>query len=71
MKWLKWKLWEAGALRRRLVQRATIWIAWHLPKSLVMWCWYRVAAHATQGQWGHESPCDVKMMDAIQRWGVK
>lgn len=47
------------------------WLAWKLPRGLVMWCWYRVAAHATQGPWGSENPCDVKMMDAIARWEVK
>jgi hypothetical protein len=44
------------------------WLAWKLPKDLVMWCWYRVAAHATQGRWSSECPGDVKMMDAIDRW---
>lgn len=52
----------------RLKERVYIWIAWHLPKDLVMWCWYRVAAHATTGKFGHVHPGDVKMMDAIDTW---
>ncbi len=33
-------------------EKVTMWVAWHLPRSLVMWCYYRVAAHATTGQYG-------------------
>lgn len=52
----------------RLKERIAVRIAWALPRRLVMWCYIRVGAHATTGQWGHESPCDTKMMDALQRW---
>ena len=52
----------------RLTERVYRGLAWKLPRDLVMWCWYRVAANATTGKWGHEFPCDVKMMDAIKRW---
>lgn len=43
-------------------------IAWLLPRPLVMWCAVRLMAHATQGQWGNESPSSLLAMTALQRW---
>lgn len=45
-----------------------MWIAWHLPKRVVMWAYYRIAAFATQGEWGNEHPDDVTIMTAVDRW---
>lgn len=45
-----------------------MWITWKLPKKLVYWCAVRLMAWATQGQWGNESPSDVNIMDALERW---
>lgn len=50
-------------------RKTTMWIAWHLPKYLVMWCYYRVAAHATGGKWSNDGVPSVTMMNAIERWG--
>lgn len=44
------------------------WIAWHLPHELVMWCYFRVAAHATGAKYPTSNPSEVLMMDAIKRW---
>jgi hypothetical protein len=44
-------------------------IAWMLPRRLVMWCGYRILAEATSGQWSSETPTEVKMWDALGRWG--
>lgn len=44
------------------------WIAWHLPRELVMWCFYRVGANATQGQWGNTNASELLFMDAAKRW---
>ncbi len=49
-------------------QKIVMWIAWHLPKYIVMWCAYRVAAHATSGKWSNDEVPRVTMMDAIARW---
>lgn len=43
-------------------------IVWHMPKRIVMWCCYRVAANATQGEWGNVSPADLKFFDMMDRW---
>jgi hypothetical protein len=45
-----------------------VWLAWRLPKPLVYWAAIRLGAHATQDQWGHESPTNLLMMTALQRW---
>jgi inhibitor of KinA sporulation pathway (predicted exonuclease) len=44
------------------------WIAWHLPKSLVMWCYLRVGAHATTGKYGNTIVPELGMMEALDRW---
>jgi hypothetical protein len=45
-----------------------MWIAWKLPKPLVMWCAIRLMAHATTGQYGSQEVGTVSIMDALQRW---
>jgi hypothetical protein len=52
----------------RMKEWLAIKVAWMLPRRLVMWCYFRVAAHATQGQWGHECPDQVDIMTAVGRW---
>jgi hypothetical protein len=58
--------------RRYLINRrreaAVRWIAWHLPHELVMWCYMRVAAHATTGRYGNTDVTKLGMMDAVKRW---
>ena len=49
-------------------ERVSIWIAWHLPKYIVMWCVCRVAAYASSGKWSNEEVPSITIMDAIARW---
>jgi hypothetical protein len=49
-------------------ERIITGIAWALPRELVMWCFVRVAAHATMGEYGNNTPDNVSIMDALQRW---
>jgi hypothetical protein len=53
---------------RRYRERFLTWIAWHLPRELVMWCFVRVASHATMGEYGGDCPDKVSIMDALERW---
>jgi hypothetical protein len=53
---------------RRLPEKTWIWIAWRLPKPLVMWCAIRLMAHATTGKYGGEEVGAVSIMDALERW---
>lgn len=43
-------------------------IAWLLPKRIAYWAAIRVGAHATCGPYGNESPSELPMMTALQRW---
>ena len=42
--------------------------AWLLPRYLVMWCYVRVVAHATTGQFGNTIVPELSAMDALKRW---
>lgn len=52
----------------RIVDRTFRFIAWKLPKRLVAWCYFRVAAYATSGDYSSTIVPDLSMMDAIHRW---
>jgi hypothetical protein len=43
-------------------------IAWRLPRELVMWCYVRVASHATTGQFSDTVVPELGMVDALHRW---
>lgn len=48
-----------------------MWLAYKLPRRLVLMCAVRVGAHATTGAWGHTIVPDLLFMDAIRRWGLQ
>ncbi|HRF50824.1 MAG TPA: hypothetical protein PLC98_24560 [Anaerolineales bacterium] len=50
------------------LERFWRWLAWLLPRDLVMWCGLRMMTHATQGPWGNEHPGTISMMDMLGRW---
>lgn len=51
-------------------EKVVVWLAWHLPRSLVYWAAVRVVAHATTGRYGNEVVPAVVCVDALQRWRV-
>jgi len=53
------------AKRRKAV---IMWVAWHLPRELVAWCYCRVGAHATTGEYGDTIVPELSMLDALRRW---
>lgn len=57
-----------AARRERFTEWLAIKIAWSLPKRLVMWCAFRVGAHATTGRYGATVVPELTFMDAIDRW---
>ncbi len=52
----------------RIGDKLAMFIAWRLPKRLVMWCAVRVGAHATTGEYGSQIVPELTVMDALQRW---
>ena len=53
------------------IDRFCLWLAYRLPRRLVMWCAIRVGAHATQGQYSSQIVPELGFMDAIKRWDAK
>lgn len=56
--------WSAAHNRERIVRA----IVWALPHQIVMWCFYRVWANATSGEFGNEHPDGLNWHVAIERW---
>jgi len=60
--------WHIKTRFLRWAERLTRWVAWHLPKSLIMWCYVRVGAHATSGPYGNTAVSELGMTEALKRW---
>ncbi len=54
-----------------LLDKIYMFLAWHMPKRLIMWCAMRIGANATQGKYDTQIVPDLKFMDAIDRWKLK
>jgi hypothetical protein len=65
---LKWLWTDRRYLIGRQWDALVRWVAWRLPRRLVMWCYFRVGAHATTGRYGNTIVPELTMMDAIKRW---
>lgn len=57
--------------QRRASEKVLQFIAWRMPRKLVMWCAVRLIAHATTGRWGHELTPECKALTALQRWDIE
>ena len=55
---------KATKFREKLQRR----IAWMLPRSIIMWAYIRVVAHATTGKWSSQVVPELSAMDALERW---
>lgn len=51
-----------------MAEKMWIWIAWRLPRPLVMWASIRLGAHATQGSYSSQVVPELGFMDALKRW---
>jgi hypothetical protein len=44
-------------------------VAWHLPRSVVMWCFFRVFGYATSGKYERGTNVStITAIDVIGRW---
>jgi len=48
-----------------------MWLAWRLPRWLVMWASVRMIAHATTGKHSSTVVPELTAMEALQRWEAK
>ena len=53
---------------RRNQEKVVRWIAWHLPKRVAMWAYYRILAYSTTGKYGKTIVPELTAMDAIDRF---
>ena len=51
-----------------MMEKFTIWIAWHLPRTLVKWCAVRLISAATVGDYSSQNVPDLSALDALKRW---
>ena len=49
-------------------EKIVSWIAWHLPSSVAMWCFVRVSAFATMGEYGNTVLGELSVIEALERW---
>ncbi len=60
--------WRIRIAYNHVHDKILLFIAWHLPKSVVYWCSIRLMANATQGPWSGQIVPDLYAMDALDRW---
>jgi len=53
---------------QKMSEKFWMFVAWHLPKKLVLWAAIRLIAYATQGKYGSTIVPELSAMDAIKRW---
>ena len=58
---------EMRIAKRRFIEKVLIWIAWKLPRQLVMWTTVRLVS-ATTGQYGNTIVPELSAIDALKRW---
>ena len=51
-------------------EKLQMWLAWKLPKWLVMWASVRLMANATQGDYSGVIVPELTALDALKRWEV-
>lgn len=49
-------------------ERFLMWIAWHMPREIVKWCFIRLAAHATTSEFANRETPTVTCMEALACW---
>jgi hypothetical protein len=62
------KLYMAKLWLARLPDRACRWLAFKLPRRLVLWSTIRLGAHATTGKYGATVVPELGFMEAVDRW---
>lgn len=54
--------------RERLSERTWTWLAWRLPRRLVLWAAIRLGAHATTGEYSDTVVPEMAFTEALKRW---
>lgn len=56
--------------KKKLLDKLARWIAWKLPRNVVMWAAIRLIAHATQGPYSKTDAASLEAMEALSRWKI-
>lgn len=54
--------------REKWTERLLMWIAWHLPRTLVGYCYVRVAAEASCGKFHDREMGTITAVEAYLAW---
>ena len=49
-------------------ERFLMFLVWKLPKVIVYWCFIRLSANASTGQYSNQVVPDLTVLDALKRW---
>lgn len=66
---IRYRWWLFRVWVRSIPEKLAWFVAWRLPRSVAYLCAIRLWAHASQGEWGNESPCGMPMDKVLDRWG--
>lgn len=58
-------------LRSRYAEKAAMAVAWRVPRWLAYWCFIRVWANATTGEFGNVDATSVNATDCLKAWDKK
>ncbi len=61
-------MWYGNWQQHHQLERLQIWVAWRMPRWLVMWATLRLVSHATTGSYRDTCVPELTVMDAIKRW---
>lgn len=53
---------------RSVSEKVCIWLAWRMPRQLVLWAAVRLMSHATCTKFSNRTPDNVSIMDALDAW---
>lgn len=53
---------------KELKEKSLMWIAWHLPRRLVEWCYPRVHSYAISTEYTDKHPDEVTWLMALKCW---
>jgi len=53
---------------KEVCDKISMWVAWHLPKSIVKWCAVRLLVNGTQGKYSSQVVPELTGIQALQRW---
>jgi hypothetical protein len=66
--WYRNYLFNIRTQPSRWMEAFSFWLAYRLPKRLVLCCFIRVFAYGTTGEWESEDCASVTAVTLMQRW---